>query len=167
MRYELDFDETFEGTALDPSRWLPYYIPHWSSRERAAARYAIGGGALRLRIDADQEPWCPELDGEVRVSSVQTGAFAGPVGSTVGQESLTPIHLDQPITDAGMKHRQPGEQMTDDLIHLIVGKPLTLHTDNVGSAWDGKGSETADQEEGSQRERVPVSAPFPEWSRAG
>ena len=90
MRYELDFDETFEGTALDPSRWLPYYLPHWSSRERAAARYVVGGGVLRLRIDADQEPWCPELDGEVRVSSLQTGAFAGQVGSPVGQHRFHP-----------------------------------------------------------------------------
>ena len=38
-----------------------------------------------LRIDDDQAPWCPEFDGAVRVSSLQTGAFAGPVGSAVGQ----------------------------------------------------------------------------------
>jgi Glycosyl hydrolases family 16 len=40
---------------------------------------------LRLRIDADQDPWCPALDGEIRVSSLQTGEFAGPLGSGVGQ----------------------------------------------------------------------------------
>jgi hypothetical protein len=90
LPHELEFDETFEGTALDRSHWLPYYLPHWSSRERSAARYEVGGGVLRLRIDADQEPWCPELDGEVRVSSLQTGAFAGPVGSAVGQHRFNP-----------------------------------------------------------------------------
>ena len=77
MAWELEFDETFEGETLDPTRWLPYYLPHWSSRERAAARYELGGGELRLLIEEDQEPWCPELDGEIRVSSLQTGALDG------------------------------------------------------------------------------------------
>jgi len=75
--WELELDETFEGEALDPNRWLPYYLPHWSSRERAAARYELGGGELRLLIAEDQEPWCPELDGELRVSSLQTGTLDG------------------------------------------------------------------------------------------
>jgi hypothetical protein len=88
--YELDFEDTFDGDALDDRRWLPYYLPQWSSRERAAARYEVGGGCLRLRIEADQEPWCPALDGEVRVSSLQTGLFAGPLGSTVGQHRFNP-----------------------------------------------------------------------------
>jgi Glycosyl hydrolases family 16 len=47
-------------------------------------------GLLRLRIDAGQEPWCPEFDGEVRVSSLQTGAYAGPVGSSIGQHRFNP-----------------------------------------------------------------------------
>lgn len=85
MPFELEFDERFEGGDLDRSRWLPHYLPHWSSRERSAARYELSDGLLRLRIDADQRPWCPELDGEIRVSSLQTGAFAGPLGSAVGQ----------------------------------------------------------------------------------
>jgi hypothetical protein len=85
MPYELEFEETFDEGALDLSRWIPHYLPQWSSRERSAARYEVGGGCLRLQIAADQQPWCPELDGDVRVSSLQTGVFAGPVGSTVGQ----------------------------------------------------------------------------------
>ncbi len=85
MPFELEFEETFDGDALDLRRWLPHYLPHWSSRERSAARYEIDGGLLRLLITADQEPWCPELDGDVRVSSLQTGVFSGPVGSTLGQ----------------------------------------------------------------------------------
>jgi hypothetical protein len=90
MRYELEFQDTFEDEVLDRDRWLPYYLPHWSSRERAAARYAIGDGCLRLLIDAEQQPWCPEYDGGVRVSSLQTGAFAGPVDSVVGQHRFNP-----------------------------------------------------------------------------
>jgi glycosyl hydrolase family 16 len=85
VAFELEFEDTFDGESLDRDRWLPYYLPHWSSRARTAARYDLTRGALRLRIDADQDPWCPELDGAVRVSSLQTGAFAGAVGTPVGQ----------------------------------------------------------------------------------
>jgi hypothetical protein len=88
--YELEFEDTFERDELDASRWLPYYLPHWSSRERSRARYELRGGALRLLIERDQPSWCPELDGEVRVSSLQTGSFAGPLGSTVGQHRFHP-----------------------------------------------------------------------------
>ena len=86
---ELEFEDTFESGELDTGRWLPYYLPHWSSRERAAARYEVGSG-LTLRIDPDQEPWCPEYDDGVRVSSLQTGSFAGRVGSPTGQHRFHP-----------------------------------------------------------------------------
>ena len=88
--YELEFEDTFDGDALDGARWLPYYLPQWSSRAASAARYQVGGGVLRLVIEEDQQPWCPEFDGEVRVSSLQTGVFAGPVGSAVGQQHFRP-----------------------------------------------------------------------------
>ena len=88
--YELEFEDTFDGDALDRARWLPYYLPQWSSREAAAARYRLGDGLLRLVIEADQPPWCPEFDGQTRVSSLQTGVFAGPVGSTTGQSRFKP-----------------------------------------------------------------------------
>jgi Glycosyl hydrolases family 16 len=97
MPYELEFEDTFDGNALDASRWIPHYLPHWSSRERSAARYEIGDGCLRLLITADQEPWCPNLDGDIRVSSLQTGLFAGPVGSTVGQHRF---NADAVVTEA-------------------------------------------------------------------
>ena len=90
MPYELEFEDAFAGEDVDLRRWLPYYLPQWSSRARAAARYALGDGCLRLLITADQEPWCPELDGEIRVSSLQTGLFAGPLGSRVGQHRFHP-----------------------------------------------------------------------------
>lgn len=83
--YELEFEDTFDGPNLDRSRWSPYYLPHWSSRSATVARYRIGDGNLRLRIDEAHAPWCPEWDGDVRVSSLQTGQFSGPLGSTVGQ----------------------------------------------------------------------------------
>jgi hypothetical protein len=86
----LEFEDDFDGGTLDQTRWLPYYLPQWSTRERAAARYEVAGGCLWLLIEADQQPWCPDLDGEVRVSSLQTGLFAGPLGSAVGQHRFNP-----------------------------------------------------------------------------
>jgi len=88
--YVLAVEDRFEADVLDPDLWLPYYLPQWSSREAAAARYSVGGGELRLRIDADQPPWCPEWDGELRVSSLQTGVQSGPLGSAVGQHRFRP-----------------------------------------------------------------------------
>ncbi|MEU6084319.1 glycoside hydrolase family 16 protein [Streptomyces sp. NPDC047108] len=88
--YVLEFEDTFDGDTLDESRWLPYYLPHWSSREATAARYRIGDGTLRLLIEEDQQPWSPEFDGGIRVSSLQTGLFSGPLGSNVGQLRFRP-----------------------------------------------------------------------------
>ena len=88
--YELEFEDTFDGDSLDLGRWIPHYLPQWSTRDRSAARYEIGDGCLRLSIVSDQQPWCPEFDGNVHVSSLQTGLFAGPVGSGVGQHRFNP-----------------------------------------------------------------------------
>lgn len=82
--YELEFEDTFRGEGLDERRWVAHYLPQWSTRELSAARYQLRGG-LQLLIEADQQPWCPDLDGDIRVSSLQTGMFAGPVGSGIGQ----------------------------------------------------------------------------------
>ena len=84
-RYELKFDEDFDGEELDRSKWLPHYLPHWAGLEASAARYSIADGELSLRIDADQPVWHPEAAPGMRVSNLQTGHLAGPVGSTVGQ----------------------------------------------------------------------------------
>ncbi len=88
--HALEFEDAFDGPSLDPTRWIPHYLPHWSSRERSAARYELADGCLRLLIEADQQPWCAEFDDRVRVSSLQTGLFAGPVGSAVGQHRFNP-----------------------------------------------------------------------------
>jgi len=78
-----EFVEDFTGAALDESRWVPHYLPHWTTPDRSAARYDLSPGVLRLRIDADQAAWRPE-DGELRVSNLQTGTFSGPLGSRRG-----------------------------------------------------------------------------------
>ncbi|UTT61912.1 glycoside hydrolase family 16 protein [Microcella humidisoli] len=83
--YELVVDEHFAGPTLDTARWLPHYLPQWSTPDRSAARYALGPEGLTLRIDHDQPAWSPEYDGELRVSNLQTGGRSGPVGSGSGQ----------------------------------------------------------------------------------
>lgn len=84
-RYELEFDEDFSAPALDPTRWLAFYLPQWSSHERSAARFHLENDELHLRIDGDQPAWAPEVDGDLRVSNLQTGVFSGPVSSDIGQ----------------------------------------------------------------------------------
>lgn len=88
--YRLDFNDGFREASLDTSKWLPFYLPHWSSRKLATARYVLGSTGLRLLIEQDQPPWCPEHDGAVRVSSLQTGCCSGPLGSHIGQHRFKP-----------------------------------------------------------------------------
>jgi len=89
-RYALVFHDEFDGPSLDLDKWLPWHLPQWSSRERAAARAHLRDGCLVLEIAPDQRPWCPEFDGDVRVSSLQTGVSSGPDGSTAGQHRFNP-----------------------------------------------------------------------------
>ncbi len=98
--FVLDFEDEFDATALDEARWITHYLPHWSVPGRTAARYETGDGRLRLRIEADQPPWCPPLDGDLRVSSLQTAVFSGPRGSSIGQHRLRDtavVETEQPM----------------------------------------------------------------------
>jgi len=86
-RQRSELDERFTGESLDLDVWVPYYLPHWSSRAESAATWAIRDGQLCLSIPADQPLWCPDTHAEpLRVSCIQSGCFSGPVGSTVGPQ---------------------------------------------------------------------------------
>jgi len=91
--YTLEFHDEFASGRLDEDKWMPHYLPQWSSRASSAARCDFGCGHLVLRIDADQPPWCPEYDGDIRCSSLQTGMHAGPVGSTIGQHRFNALSV--------------------------------------------------------------------------
>jgi hypothetical protein len=79
--------EHFEGGDLDSGRWVPYYLPHWSSRSSSRATYAVSGSVLRLTIPTSQALWCPDRHSPaLRTSTIASGLYAGPVGSTVGQQ---------------------------------------------------------------------------------
>jgi hypothetical protein len=87
MATRTELDERFTGHTLDTQVWFPYYLPHWSSRGQSAATYVLSDGELHLIIPPHQPLWCPDLHDEpLRVSGVQTGSFAGSVGSTIGQQ---------------------------------------------------------------------------------
>src|SRR5690606_17847849 len=61
--YALEFHDEFDGPDIDPEKWLPFYLPHWSSRAQSAPRYTLQDSCLVLQITRDQQPWCPEFDG--------------------------------------------------------------------------------------------------------
>lgn len=121
--YRLVIDERFDGPELDRSLWLPHHLPHWSSQVDAAARYELIEGTLQLRIDGDQQPWCPHLDGEVRVSSLQTGLYAGPVGSTVGQHRFHP--------EATVREAQNNVRLYTPRFGLFVARAAALLDPNA------------------------------------
>jgi Glycosyl hydrolases family 16 len=81
------FLDHFDGPDLDAEVWVAHYLPHWSSRAQSAATYDVADSELRLSIPADQGLWCAgDHEPPLRVSGVQSGAFSGEVGSTVGQQ---------------------------------------------------------------------------------
>lgn len=88
--YRLEFNDEFTETALDTTNWFPYYLPQWSSRARSATNYMLKPDILVLKIDEDQKPWCPEFNGEVKVSSLQTGVYSGELNSSFGQHQIAP-----------------------------------------------------------------------------
>ncbi|MET1039258.1 MAG: glycoside hydrolase family 16 protein [Aeromicrobium sp.] len=94
------FREEFDD-GLDAARWLPHYLPHWSSRAESAATWTVEESALALSIPAEQGLWCADThDGPLRVSGVQSGGFSGPVGSTTGQQPFAPglvVREEQPL----------------------------------------------------------------------
>jgi hypothetical protein len=79
--------EDFEGSDLDAGRWVPHYLPHWSSRAESRATYAVDGSVLRLSIPTTQGLWCGDRHSPaLRTSTIASGLFAGTLGSTVGQQ---------------------------------------------------------------------------------
>jgi Glycosyl hydrolases family 16 len=106
--FRLEFADEFTGPSLDEGKWIPYYLPHWSSRSQGSARYSFADGGLVLRIDADQPPWCAEFDGTNRTSTLQTGEYAGPLGSPTGQSRFRPDLVVREVQESrllyGMHH---------------------------------------------------------------
>jgi hypothetical protein len=86
--FRLEFNDDFNTKELDTSNWIPYYLPQWSSRKMSKPEYEIRDGNLILKITASQKPWCPEFNGKIKCSSIQTGVFSGEPGSKLGQHKV-------------------------------------------------------------------------------
>ena len=127
MTFELEFEDLFDGDAIDTRRWLPCYLPHWSSRARSAARYAIGDGVLRLRIESDQLPWCPEYDDGVRVSSLKPARSPALFGSAIGQHRFNPA--------AVVREAQRNVRMYTPLYGRIELRAATDDANSMVALW--------------------------------
>ena len=115
------FADDFTGNRLDESRWLPHYLPHWTTPDRSAARYDTSKDGLRLRIDADQPDWRPE-DAPLRVSNLQTATYSGPVGSTAG----THRHRDDATVAASARIRRCPNRQSGDAVGETLGRHHSL-----------------------------------------
>jgi hypothetical protein len=84
----MEFADDFDGPDLDRDRWLPHYLPHWSSRAASAADYAVECSELRLTIPRGQALWCADTHDHLplRVSGVQSGAHDGQLPFREGLE---------------------------------------------------------------------------------
>lgn len=91
--YILTFQDEFNGPEIDTTKWIPYYMPHWSSRLQAAPSHIFENGSLILQITKEQTPWCPEFDENVRCSSIQSGEFSGPLGSHQGLHRFNKLNV--------------------------------------------------------------------------
>jgi hypothetical protein len=84
----LVFEDHFDGPTLDPTVWVPHYLPAWSSRAETAATFDLRDSCLHLSIPPDQGLWLgDDHSPPLRVSGIQSGNFSGPVGSTIGQQT--------------------------------------------------------------------------------
>ncbi|MHC4961728.1 MAG: alpha-L-fucosidase [Planctomycetota bacterium] len=74
--WKLDFHDEFDGPELNEKVWLPYYLPHLTTRERAAADYEFRDGAIVIKIEKDhpayRDNWGNKEKGHMLVSSIQT-----------------------------------------------------------------------------------------------
>ena len=126
--WQLQVEDTFGGAELDRSLWLPCYLPQWSSRTASAARYRLGDGSLRLRVEPDQPPWCPEFDGAVRVSNLQTGVRSGPLGSRDGQHRFSDALV--------VREEQPEQWLYTPRYGLVeVRARMELDADGMAPLW--------------------------------
>lgn len=126
--YILDFNEEFDQSTIDTAKWIPYYLPQWSSREKSRPSYELANGQLILKITKDQEPWCPEFNGGVKCSSFQTGLFSGEVDTPFGQHRFSPL--------CRVRQSQRAAKLYTPLYGYIeIRAKVELGPNNVAAFW--------------------------------
>lgn len=126
--YHLDFLDDFNSPELDRSKWFPYYLPQWSSREKTQPRYRMEESCLILEIQPDQQPWSPEFNGSIRVSSLQTGLYSGELHSAEGQHRFS--------KDLRVRESQPTERTyTPQYGYFELKAKCNILPNNVAALW--------------------------------
>ena len=126
--YRQTFFDDFNSPKLDRSKWIPYYLPQWSSREKTQPRYRIEESCLVLEIQADQQPWSPEFNGSIRVSSLQTGLYSGALYSAEGQHRFS--------KDLRVREAQPTERTyTPQYGYFELRAKCNILPNNVAALW--------------------------------
>ena len=87
--YRLEYSDEFNSASLDESKWGLFHLPQWSSQDQSRPKFFVKDSNLTLQIEENQKPWCPEFDGMVLCSSIQTGVFSGAVGTNEGQHRFS------------------------------------------------------------------------------
>ncbi|QNA46673.1 glycoside hydrolase family 16 protein [Lacibacter sediminis] len=128
-KYRLVFEDHFTDHNLNVQNWFPFYLPHWSSRKKAAPNYFIKDSNLALQITKDQQPWCPEFNGEVKCSSIQTGVYAGPLGSGIGQHGF--FNPNCVVTE----EQEPVQLYTPQYGYVEIRAKAIQSSNNVVSLW--------------------------------
>lgn len=126
--YQVVFNQNFEEQELDLNAWIPFYLPHWSSREKTKPRFTLERGNLVLKIDYDQEPWSEEFNGPIRVSSLQTGVFSGPLGSSLGQHKIHPKAVVREV-------QKPTHTFLPKYGYFEIRAKASPNPDNVSALW--------------------------------
>lgn len=125
---QLNFFDDFRGQSLNQAYWHPFHLPHWSSQKQSAANYQLTPNGLKLFIAEGQQPWCPIVDGNTRVSNIQSAITAVELGSHSAQHRFKPGLV---VTEA----------QTEDLRVLMregtieVRLQLSLEQNNVAALW--------------------------------
>jgi len=126
--FRLIFQDDFIEPELDRGKWYPYYLPQWSSKAKTKANYVIRDSQLILQIKEDQTPWCPEFDGDIKVSSLQTGVYSGPMNSDIGQHRFSKKCV--------VREEQATERLfTPQFGYVEIRARAALDTNNVFGFW--------------------------------
>lgn len=128
-RGRVTWSDDFDGDRLDTTRWLPHYLPAWSSRAETAAVHEVASSLLTLRIPRQQGLWCPdEHDDPLRVSGIMSGHHSGPVGSTIGQQ---PLHDGQLVREEQPTFR--GHLVTPGTVAIRCA--MTISPRSMAALW--------------------------------